>query len=205
MRLRLGPVVGRPDLGLAAAGRGRPRAAGCATGGWCWCRATPERVLDEADAGARRAARLARRLHGAPFARAAVAGHPRGRRRVDVPTSRRRCGRWPPGAPTVVTGPVEESADEPVAEAVDAERRPTTPARRRWTHPGPAIAHGIGVVAARLRSRPDVEAPGAERRRRAAEPVVASATPSPLRHLVPGRRTEVSRDVRPTGWPAPTR
>jgi hypothetical protein len=27
------------------------------------------------------------------------------------------------------------------------------------------------------------------------EPVVASATPSPLRHLVPGRRTEVSRDV----------
>jgi hypothetical protein len=51
------------------------------------------------------------------------------------------------------------------------------------------------VVAARLRSRPDVDAPGGGGDVVTPEPVVASATPSPLRHLVPGRRTEVSRDI----------
>ena len=89
--------------------------------------------------------------------------------------------------------------DEPlVSQQAEAEHADDVPPVRRWTHPGPAIAHGIGLVAARLRSRPDVDAPGGARPDTGLpSPVVASATPSPLRHLVPGRRTEVSRDVSP--------
>ena len=70
---------------------------------------------------------------------------------------------------------------------------PSTPAVLRWTHPGPALAHGIGVVAARLRSRPDVDAPGTTEAVPA--PLVASSTPSPLRHLVTSRRSEVTSDL----------
>jgi hypothetical protein len=155
-----------------------------------------ERVLEEADAGARRSARLARRLYGAPFAVplslasrvVGPAGHG-----ADVEAALRSLAG---GRAEVVTGPVDEPIDEPV---VGHEESSTRPGARRWTHPGPAIAHGIGVVAARLRSRPDVDAPGRAGDVVLPEPVVASATPSPLRDLVPGRRTEVSRDL-PADW-----
>ncbi len=76
------------------------------------------------------------------------------------------------------------------AESLAGAEAAPTPA---WTHPGPAIAHGIGVLAARLRSQPDVDAPDGAGPMPA--PVVASATPSPLRSLVPGRRDEVRRDL----------
>ena len=59
----------------------------------------PEQVLDEAGAGARRAARLARLVHGAPFAVPLSLAS-----RVAAPgaqeTSRPHSGRWPPDAPT---------------------------------------------------------------------------------------------------------
>jgi hypothetical protein len=165
-----------------------------------------DRVLEEAGPGARRSARLARRVYGAPFA-------------VPLSLASRVVGAAVPGAgleaalrsladgrARIVGGPFEEPDDEPqlapaVADRSEDDRGPEQ-GGRRWTHPGPAIAHGIGIIAAWLRSRPDVDAP-AEHPGTVLPPapVVASATPSPLRHLVPGRRTEVSRDL-PAEWVA---
>ncbi len=157
------------------------------------------RVLEQADAGARRAARLARRLHGAPFV-VPLTLATRVLRSADLGT-----GIVAPlrsladGRTEIVAGPVGESADgiEPPEDVTDHEgplgqvETPQPP--RRWTHPGPVIAHGIGMVAARLRSRPDVDTPGADGPSLIPDPVVASATPSPLREPVAGRRTEVTR------------
>ena len=85
------------------------------------------------------------------------------------------------------------SPSDVAVEAAEDDVEPSTPAVRRWSHPGPALAHGIGVVAARLRSRPDVDAPGTTEAVPA--PLVASSTPSPMRHLVTGRRSEVRSDL----------
>ena len=81
--------------------------------------------------------------------------------------------------------------------ALAGERTEVREADRPILDPRPRLAHGISVVAARLRSRPvdepapdDVLVPDVTPER-----VVASATPSPLRALVTGRRTEVSRDL----------
>ncbi len=60
--------------------------------------------------------------------------------------------------------------------------------------PRPTLAHGISVVAARLRNRP-VDEPVPDEVMTPAPTVVASATPSPLRSLVTGRRTEVTREL----------
>jgi hypothetical protein len=169
-----------------------------------------QRVLEEAGAGVRRSARLARRLHGAPFAvPLSLATRVAGSDELEATLRTLAAGRA-----EVVDGPVSEPAAEPLTpddstpEITDGEpghesgHEPGNKrGGRRWTHPGPAIAHGIGVVAARLRSRPDVDAPGRAGDVVAPAPVVASATPSPLRHLVPGRRTEVNRDL-PADWVA---
>jgi cytoskeleton protein RodZ len=152
-----------------------------------------ERVEAEADAGARRSLRLARRLYGAPFTvplslatrvvgtddiQAALRALAEGRTEV--------VDGWPEDPET------DAHVDTPV-EAPEGDLQPNTPAALRWTHPGPALAHGIGVVAARLRSRPDVDAPGTTEAVPA--PLVASSTPSPLRHLVTGRRSETRSDL----------
>ena len=152
-----------------------------------------ERVEAEADAGARRSLRLARRLYGAPFTvplslATRVVGTD------DIEAALRALA----GGRTEVTGawPEDPETDEHVDVQVGASEddlEPSTPAVLRWTHPGPAIAHGIGVVAARLRSRPDVDAPGTTEAVPA--PLVASSTPSPLRHLVTSRRSEVRSDL----------
>jgi hypothetical protein len=60
--------------------------------------------------------------------------------------------------------------------------------------PRPTLAHGISLVAARLRNRP-VDEPASEEVLHPEPVVVASATPSPLRSLVTGRRTEVTREL----------
>jgi cytoskeleton protein RodZ len=152
-----------------------------------------ERVEAEADAGARRSLRLARRLYGDPFTvplslatrvvgtddiQAALRALAEGRTEV--------VDGWPEDPET------DAHVDTPV-EAPEGDLQPSTPAALRWTHPGPALAHGIGVVAARLRSRPDVDAPGTTEAVPA--PLVASSTPSPLRHLVTGRRSETRSDL----------
>lgn len=152
-----------------------------------------ERVEAEADAGARRSLRLARRLYGAPFTvPLSLATRVVGTDDIEAALRALAEGR------TDVTGawPEDPDTDEHVdvhAEAPEDDLEPSTPAVLRWTHPGPVIAHGIGVVAARLRSRPDVDAPGTTEAVPA--PLVASSTPSPLRHLVTSRRSEVTTSL----------
>jgi hypothetical protein len=152
-----------------------------------------ERVEAEADAGARRSLRLARRLYGAPFTvPLSLATRVVGTDDIEAALRALAEGR------TEVTGawPEDPETDEHVDVQVHApedDLEPSTPAVLRWTHPGPALAHGIGVVAARLRSRPDVDAPGTTEAVPA--PLVASSTPSPLRHLVTSRRSEVRSDL----------
>ena len=106
-----------------------------------------ERVLADADAGARRSFRLARRLYGDPFTvplslASRVVGTD------DIEAALRALADGPYRGHRFVA---DGLTDEPAA---DLETE--TPGRR-WTHPGPVLAHGIGVVAARLRSRTDVE------------------------------------------------
>lgn len=60
--------------------------------------------------------------------------------------------------------------------------------------PRPTLAHGISVVAARFQHRP-VDEPARDEVLTPEPAIVASATPSPLRALVTGRRTEVSREL----------
>jgi cytoskeleton protein RodZ len=154
-----------------------------------------EKLLAELDAGGRRASRLTQRLYVAPFAvplsiaTRVVGADP------DVVTALRSlaAGRVDVSMVAVVT--VEDIAAEvpsdvpsDVPEEVPADE-PTHP----WHDPRPAIAHSIGVVAARLRLRSASEAPVDDPV--LPEPVVASAPPSPLRDLVSGRRTEVRRDL----------
>ena len=151
-----------------------------------------ERVEAEADAGARRSLRLARRLYGAPFTvPLSLATRVVGTDDIEAALRALAEGR------TDVTGawPEDREPSEQVVhvEAPEDDLEPSTPAVLRWTHPGPALAHGIGVVAARLRSRPDMDAPGTTEAVPA--PLVASSTPSPLRHLVTSRRSEVRSDL----------
>ena len=137
---------------------------------------------------------------------AALAGHPRGRPASDRPTSRRAAvagrrsgrGRHRPGGGAERTNPSVRrrgaTSRRPGRAGAGPTPGPPSPTASAWSPLGCA-------------SRPDVDAPGraSRRRRRATSAVVASATPSPLRHLVSGQRTEVSRDL-PADWsPAPTR
>jgi hypothetical protein len=85
--------------------------------------------------------------------------------------------RWLAGEQTVVGAP--EPADE---------------VEHHLPDPRPTLAHGISVVAARLRNRP-VDEPAPDDVLVPTPSVVASATPSPLRSLVTGRRTEVTREL----------
>ncbi len=123
------------------------------------------RELDQADAGARRAARLSRRLHGSPFVVPLTLAT-----RVVVPAEL-GTGLVAPlrsladGRAEIVAGTVGEPADE-------GEPPETS---------GP----------------PDEGAEPAQVPAPATPSLVASATPSPLREPVPGRRTEVSRQVHP--------
>jgi hypothetical protein len=158
------------------------------------------RLLEELEPGARRAAWLAARLHGAPFAvPLTLASRVSGTDDVEATLRELVAGRT-----EVVTGFVDEPEDIPEPGGADE----AGPHGGRWTHPGPAIAHAISTVAAHLRSRPDVDTPvndpiddpvddpaaGSGDPVVLPEPVVASATPSPLRQLVPGLRAEVRAD-----------
>ncbi|MEO6510268.1 MAG: helix-turn-helix domain-containing protein [Nocardioides sp.] len=71
---------------------------------------------------------------------------------------------------------------------------PTEPAEHHLPDPRPTLAHGISLMAARLRNGP-VDEPAPDDVMVPTPAVVASATPSPLRSLVTGRRTEVTREL----------
>jgi hypothetical protein len=170
----------------------------------------PERLIEELDRAGRRQSRISRRLYGAPFAvplalstrvtgadgdltaaLARLAGDDR--KIVEVVPI-------PPEAEQVDEHG-EEQAEDQVEDQVEEAPRP------RWHDPRPAIAHGIGTLAARLQrehhedlepdSEPDSETePEVEPEVEEQEPaIVASATPSPLRDPVAAQRSEVRREV----------
>ena len=159
----------------------------------------PARVLEELDKGARRSARLSGRLHGSPFGvplslATRVVGDD-----GDLAATLARLA----GGRAEVTGLTAVDATD-AADAGDMadEADEVLPARPRWAaDPRPALAHGIGVVAARLRTRGGAEAtedggpPERHSEREEALPLVASATPSPLRALISGQRAEVHREL----------
>jgi hypothetical protein len=162
----------------------------------------PERLIEELDRAGRRQSRIARKLYGAPFAvplalstRVTGAGD-------DLTGALARLATDPAvvvEVAPVVAEPEEETETETETElpwvAEAAEPDPVDAPGPKWHDPRPALAHGIGAIAARLqRSGRDLddESP--------AEtvgplPLVASATPSPLRDPVMAQRSEVRRDL----------
>ena len=181
VRLRLGRTwVGLPWAGLQEVEH-RPR-RGWSRDGLLTIRTHyVQRVLEDLDPRARRVARINRRLHRAPLA-------------------------VPLGLGTRVVGaePDLSSALRDLAEgrAPVVEIAPTGQARRRrrLPDPRPAVAHLIGVVAARF-ERParddDEPAEAPEQEGPVPEPVVvASETPAPVREPVPAARAEVRQESR---------
>ena len=209
VRIRLGP-----DLARAPVGRPRvsvehlPRRGLLRDGRLVLVVHNPERLIEELDRAGRRQSRIARKLYGAPFAVplalstrvTGAGGRPdrrpgpaRGRPAPSWSRSHRGAGaedRSRGGVetelPPVAEAPEPTPEDEPAGTETDADappvragttRAPCSPRHRRHRRSPPAE-----------RPRP--------RRRAAAEPVgplpmVASATPSPLRDPVTAQRSEV--------------
>ncbi len=137
-----------------------------------------QRVLEDLDPGARRVARINRRLHGSPLA---------------VPLG---LGTRVVGSETDLTTALRDLADDraPVVETTPAED--VTVLR----DPRPAIAHLIGVAAARFErsSRDDARhlADLPEDVETEQPPLVASLTPAPSREPVMASRAEVLHESR---------
>ncbi len=170
---------------------------------------TPERVLAELDASGRRQTRLAQRLYGAPFAvplalstRVIGAGADLGRALTRLA-----------GDPSLVVQPDQAVQPDQVVEPEDEHELRA----RRWHDPRPAIAHLIGVIAARIErhrerapesvgddesvlsdeaDQVDEGEPTVAMAPVPARPgLVASATPSPLREPLSGARAEIRSDL----------
>ncbi|MGZ6745187.1 MAG: helix-turn-helix domain-containing protein [Nocardioides sp.] len=181
----------------------------------------PERVLAELDPSGRRQSALARRLYGAPFAvplalstRVTGAGDDLGAalarlagdedmvvEPLPAPVADEHADQVEPAVepepePVVEIDETDEADEADEAEALEDETE-TDEQPRRWPDPRPALAHGIGTFASRFQRRipveddptPDSGEPAT------ALPMVASATPSPLRDPVTAARIEVRHDL----------
>jgi hypothetical protein len=165
----------------------------------------PARLIEELDPRGRRQSRLSEKLYGAPFAvplalstrvsgagddlTAALTALAGGEARIVVVQ--------PEPDPEPEAEPQSEVLPDPVA----PEPEPTLPeeeeveTHRRWRDPRPAVAHAIGVVAGLLSRRVDDNGDADDQDLMVDEdPVVASATPSPLREPVTGQRADVRRE-----------
>jgi hypothetical protein len=151
-----------------------------------------QRVLEDLDPGARRVARLNRRLHGSPLAVPLGLGTRVLGAVPDLTTALRELadGRTP-----VVDGAALEGAVEPPVVDGDV----PAPARR-IPDPRPALAHLISQAAARF-ERParerDLDEEASEPEDVLSEPaLVASETPVPVRETVVAARAEVRHETR---------
>ena len=178
VRLRLGRSwVGLPWAGLQEVEH-RPRRGWWRDGLLTARTHYVQRVLEDLDPGARRIARFNRRLHAWPLV---------------VPLG---LGTRVVGAEPDLSAALRELAAgrAPVVEPEPDERRP--PRLSRVPDPRPAIAHLIGVVAARF-ERPEREEEVELLDEVAEEPeVVASETPEPARETVAAARAEVRHETR---------
>ena len=203
VRIRLGNTWRGLPWGALSRVEHRPRRAPFRDGRLVLVVRHPARLIEELDRRGRRQSRLSQKLYGAPFAvplalstrvsgagddlTAALTTLAGGEARILVVQPEPEATPEPQPEPVDVDVDVEpETAIEPEPEVEEAPRR-----LRR--DPRPAIAHAIGVVAGLLTRRPDSEG-DPDLGDPDEEPVVASATPSPLREPVAAQRAEVRRD-----------
>ncbi len=203
VRIRLGNTWRGLPWGALSRVEHRPRRAPFRDGRLVLVVRHPARLIEELDRRGRRQSRLSQKLYGAPFAvplalstrvsgagddlTAALTTLAGGEARILVVQPEPEATPEPQPEPVDVDVDVEpETAIEPEPEVEEAPRR-----LRR--DPRPAIAHAIGVVAGLLSRRPDSEG-DPDLGDPDEEPVVASATPSPLREPVAAQRAEVRRD-----------
>jgi len=205
VRIRLGNTWRGLPWGALARVEHQPRRGPLRDGRLVLVVRHPARLIEELDSRGRRQSRLSEKLYGAPFAvplalstrvsgagedlTAALTALAGGEARIVVVQ--------PEPDPEPDAEPQSEVRTDPVA----PEPEPTLPEEeqvephRRWRDPRPAIAHAIGVVAGLLTRRVDDNGDADDQDVILDEdPVVASATPSPLREPVTAQRAEVRRD-----------
>jgi hypothetical protein len=199
VRIRLGNTWRGLPWGALARVEHQPRRGPLRDGRLVLVVRHPARLIEELDSRGRRQSRLSQKLYGAPFAvplalstkvsgagddlTAALTALAGGEARILVVQPE------PEAEPDTESEALVEVEPEPEPEPDQAE----TPRRPR-RDPRPAIAHAIGVLAGMLPRRSD-DADDPEEIDADDEPVVASATPSPLREPVAAQRAEVRRDV----------
>jgi hypothetical protein len=201
VRIRLGNTWRGLPWGALSRVEHRPRRGPLRDGRLVLVVRHPARLIEELDRRGRRQSRLSQKLYGAPFA-------------VPLALSTRVSGAGDdltaaltalagPEARIVVVQPEPEAEPDVDPEAElegDPAPEPETEEapRRPRRDPRPAIAHAIGTLAARLPRRRDEagDEVGDESELAGTDdaPVVASATPSPLREPVAAQRAEVRRD-----------
>jgi len=205
VRIRLGNTWRGLPWGALARVEHQPRRGPLRDGRLVLVVRHPARLIEELDSRGRRQSRLSEKLYGAPFAvplalstrvsgagedlTAALTALAGGEARIVVVQ--------PEPDPEPDAEPQSEVRTDPVA----PEPEPTLPEEeqvephRRWRDPRPAIAHAIGVVAGLLTRRVDDNGDADDQDVILDEdPVVASATPSPLREPVTAQRADVQRD-----------
>ncbi|MGD9962139.1 helix-turn-helix domain-containing protein [Nocardioides sp.] len=209
VRIRLGRTWRGVPWGALAEARVEPRRGLLRDGRLVLEPRNLERLLAEIDKGGRRQVSLSRTLYGAPLAvplglstrvvgadgdlAEALRGLAAGRTEIVEPlvleTDEQDGDTYPEDLP---------EADDATHEPDEAD--PSDGPRRLWRDPRPRLAAGIDSIAARLsrggagddaQSEPshgwdDIEV---------TQPLVASATPSPLREVGAARRTEVTSEV----------
>jgi hypothetical protein len=203
VRIRLGNTWRGLPWGALSRVEHRPRRGPFRDGRLVLVVRHPARLIEELDRGGRRQSRLSQKMYGEPFAvplalstrvtgagddlTAALTALAGGEARIVVVQPEPEA--LPETPPE--TDPAAELEREVEPESHDGA---TKPARRlRWRDPRPAIAHAIGTVAGLL-SRPGEEDDPDAIPVEDDEPIVASATPSPLREPVAAQRAEVRRE-----------
>ena len=218
VRIRLGHTWRGIPWGALAQVEHLPRRGVLRDGRLVLVARNPERVLDELDRSGRRQSRLATRLYGAPFAvPLALSTRVLGADGDLTGALSRLSGDAARIVELDLTAPVEPAVegDEPdgtehVDEVWDEGLEDVS--ARRWHDPRPALAVGISVLS-RLQRRRESAAdttdddaaaePAAavapdekpEHERSDSAPMVASATPSPLREPITAARSEITREL----------
>ncbi|RYP83140.1 hypothetical protein EKO23_20070 [Nocardioides guangzhouensis] len=211
VRIRLGRAWRGLPWGALASVEHTPRRGLLRDGRLVMVPHNTDRVLAELDAAGRRQSRLSERLYGAPFAMPlGLSTHVVGSEDDLTAALRQLAGdstRVHEPEPTVeapreeavaVEEPADEVVEEPVAPHGHDERDEHAPLIH---DPRPGLAAVIGRLAAPLSRRTsgepedlhadEADAPDTE----PTQPIVASATPAPLRETRGGRRAEVQAEV----------
>jgi hypothetical protein len=202
VRMRLGRTWGGLPWGALARVEHTPRRGLLRDGRLVMVVHNPARLLEELDRGARQQSRLCQRLYGAPFAlplglstRVSGAG-------ADLTEALTALAAGSSRVVEIGTREPETGTDPVVEPKAEAEAEPQAEAERHLPDPRPRLAHALFRISGLLqRERPETDADAGalaagvdvvvEEVDAADVPVVASATPSPLRLPTVAARAEV--------------